>query len=297
MSRSRSTKKIGKATSGRKAFKRSVCSPTRRLNRYTCYTDQNLHNMKEYWNARHPDVPIKATSPKEIWHGLKQHMSSMCNTERCWLRQKFMQNKLNTELTSYTFAPTAPTIWKKNPVEWLTSVDIDKVMKQWEHKYKNFEFIGPSPIDFDTRVMKHECVWSELCNFNLKKSISREKRKIGIIFNLDPHYKEGSHWIALYIDVKKKLIFFFDSNGDKPPRQVNDLIKRITEQGKELNIEFQVLENHPIEHQKGDTECGIYTIYVITQLLSGKKSPKYFMSTRVPDKKMFSLRKEYFNYN
>ena len=37
--------------------------------------------------------------------------------------------------------------------------------------------------------------------------------KIGIIFNTDPHNKSGSHWISLFIDVKKKIICFFDSVG------------------------------------------------------------------------------------
>ena len=52
---------------------------------------------------------------------------------------------------------------------------------------------------------------------------------------------------------------------------------------------------HPVEHQQGDTECGIYTIYVITQLLSGKKKCKDFMKERIPDEKMLALRSYYFN--
>ena len=140
-----------------KGLRRSVCSPTRRLNRYTCYTDGNLERMKRLWNARHPDAPIKASSPKDIWKALRDNMRDACDTERCWLRQKFMKHKLNPELTTYTFAPTAPSAWKNNPDEWLTSVDIDKVMKQWEKKYKDYEsyLFDPSPPDnTDTKQKK-----------------------------------------------------------------------------------------------------------------------------------------------
>ena len=89
------------------------------------------------------------------------------------MRQKFMKGKLNTELKSYTFAPKSPSSWKKDPNTWLTSVDIEKVMKQYERKYNHFEFIGPSPIDFDHHKIYGECVWEELCKFSLQDNIKR----------------------------------------------------------------------------------------------------------------------------
>ena len=84
---------------------------------------------------------------------------------------------------------------EKNPNEWLNSLDISRVMKQYENDYKCFDFLGPSPIDFDTFKENNECVWDEICNFDLNKSYTKGKRKFGFIFNLDPHYKGGSHWV------------------------------------------------------------------------------------------------------
>ena len=288
--------KTHKKRGGRGEMTKSVCSPTRRLGRYTCYNDKVLQTMKTHWNARHPDVKIKTKVPKDIWNKLREYMSNVCNSERCWLRQQFMHNKLDVELSSYTFAPKAPETWKKKPHEWLTSLDIDRVMKQWERKHKDFEFIGPSPIDFDTRLVNKQCVWTELCKFEMQKYLSRNKTKIGIIFNTDPHYKDGSHWIALYIDLNKEIIVFFDSNGDRIPKQVKVLVERITKQGDALDKNFTFMENYPKEHQKGNTECGIYTIYFLTQLLEGKKSPKYFQTHRITDKEMFKLRRKYFEH-
>ena len=93
--------------------------------------------------------------------------------------------------------------------------------------------------------------------------------KIGIIFNLDPHYKSGSHWVSLFIDIKKGKIFFFDSAGDKVPKQIKKLSDNIIEQGKQLHppIQFNFDENHPKEHQFGDTECGIYSLFFIIHML------------------------------
>ena len=38
---------------------------------------------------------------------------------------------------------------------------------------------------------------AEICNFNLNKMI-KNKKKIGFIFNLDPHTKGGSHWVSMF---------------------------------------------------------------------------------------------------
>ena len=83
--------------------------------------------------------------------------------------------------------PAAPEEWTKKPDEWLSTVDIQKVMKQWENSYPCFEFLGPSPIDYDKQQLFGECVWEELCKFSLKSCKKRGKYKIGIIFNLDIH--------------------------------------------------------------------------------------------------------------
>ena len=50
--------------------------------------DTKLHKLKEFWNARHPDVKIITNVEKDIWKALKEHMANICESETCWLRQK-----------------------------------------------------------------------------------------------------------------------------------------------------------------------------------------------------------------
>tara|TARA_B100000965_G_scaffold384925_1_gene385642 strand:+ start:34 stop:954 length:921 start_codon:yes stop_codon:yes gene_type:complete len=278
-----------------KKFKKNTCSPLSN-NKFTCYNDKSLSNMKMLWNKRRPDSKIESNNPKEIWNHLKESMKNVCNNEQCWLKQQFMDNNLTTDLTLYTFAPDAPEKWLKNPNEWLNSNDIIKVMKQYEHKHDNFDFIGPTPIDFD-EVINGICVWPELCKFNLIKQIKKNKTKIGVIFNLDKHDMGGSHWLTLYVDVKKKIILFFNSTGEKPTTEVKALIERIITQAKSINLDFEYLENKK-NHQRKNTECGIYCLYCITELLENNKEPEYFLTHRIPDKKMEELRYTFFNeYN
>ena len=274
------------------------CSPKPKgeINEFSCYTDKTLYKLRELWNARHPDAKIKTNDHKEIHSLLSNYLKGVCNKESCWLKQKAEFGKIEHELTD-SFAPVSPEEWKKNPTEWLTSVDIINVMKQYETAYKCFDFLGPSPIDFDTRKMYGECVWDELCNFNLSQQIKSGKTKIGMIFNTDPHNKPGQHWLSMFVDVKKHKIFFFDSVGDKIPKQVMVLVDRIKEQGLAMTppINFVFDQNHPVEHQYGTTECGIYSLFFIVHMLEDKITDEYLKTHVIKDKHMIHFRKIYFN--
>jgi hypothetical protein len=284
-------KKIGKS------FKKLKCSPKnpKDIKEFTCYTSDSLNKLKKYWNARHPDEKILTNNSQEIWARLKENMADVCDTEACWLRQKFVENDLDAELRNYTFAPKSPATWNRNKNEWLTSVDIEKVMKQYEKTYQNFTFIGPSPLDFDNKKIYNTCVWEELCNFDLKKYLTKNKTKIGIIFNMDPHYKDGSHWMCMMVDITKQLIYYFDSNGDKCPNEIKVLVERIKQQGHAFNLDFKFEENHPIEHQEGDTECGMYVLYFIVEILTGKRDYKFFTTKKITDEDVEKYRKIFFN--
>lgn len=275
------------------SYKKINCSPNPNHNSFSCYTNDALFKMKKYWNVRHTRDKISTNDPKEIWYELKAKMSNSCDRESCWLRSKFMIGNVDNELLNYTFAPNSPSDWKKKPNEWLSSLDITAVMKQYEKYYKCFEFLGPSPIDYDHHKIYGECVWEELCNLNLSDIIKRNKNKIGIILNTDPHYKNGEHWISLFVNIKKKFIVYFDSNGDKPPNQVVKLIDMIKTQGKQIGIDF-IVHINTIEHQRTDSECGMYCLYFIIQMLKDKDI-KYFLDNEIPDKEVFELRNKYFN--
>jgi len=281
-------------------LKKLNCSPKDKneINDFSCYTNKSLYKLRDLWNARHPDAKINSNSPKEIHKQLSDVLKKVCNTEACWLNQKSEFGSVKESLEE-SFAPESPDEWKKNPNEWLSSVDIMNVMKQYEKAYKCFEFIGPSPIDFDTRKLYGECVWSELCNFNLEEQIKKGKTKIGIIFNTDPHNKPGQHWISMFINIKKKKIFFFDSTGDKPPKEINVLVDRIIKQGHNMTpkINFKYDSNEGVEHQYGNTECGIYSLFFIVHLLEDKFTENYLKSHILKDQYMEKFRKVYFNDN
>ena len=276
------------------------CSPMGKGNSIkgvsTCYSSKGLNTMKHVWNLKHPDMVILTNEPSKIWHELKYHFRHSCKRESCWLKQMVTQHGLDRTLLEASFAPESPPEWRENPRTWLDSTNIRDVLAQYEKAYRDFEFIGPSPIDYDEKIEFNECVWNELCRFNLADYIKRGIRIIGIIFNLDPHDKDGSHWMCVIIDTKKARIYFFDSYGFRIHHRINTFCKDVIKQSAILqNTETFVRVSNKIEHQTHtDSECGMYCIYLIIQAIQGEDIEK-LMSKRIPDGRMVRLRKKLFN--
>ena len=271
------------------------CSPKNKKDvlPYTCYTTSALDKLKTVWNARHPDQTINSNSPREIWEKLRYYMQDTCSTESCWLRHQCIKHDIDKSLWGKNFAPYSPSKWKENPKEWLTTVDIQKVMAQWEKAYKHFEFIGPSPIDYDTHMVFGECVWEELCKFSLGQMKRRGITKVGVIFNLDKHNQSGSHWVAVFIDMKTHKIYYFDSYGDPIPSRISKFCDFVKKQGENFGENYEIVISKK-RHQYSNSECGMYSMYFLLQLLQGTPHST-FEKVRVPDSLMLKLRKEYFN--
>lgn len=274
------------------------CSPKPKneINHFSCYTNKTLLRLRDLWNARHPDAKINTNSPKEIHKQISEMLGGVCNKESCWIKQRAEFGKIESDAAD-SFAPESPEEWKKNPNEWLSSIEIMDVMKQYEKAYKCFDFIGPSPIDFDTKKLYGECVWDELCNFSVENQLKNGKTKIGIIFNTDPHDKPGQHWISMFVNIKNNSIFFFDSVGDKAPPEIMKLVERIKEQGLKLNPKkvFKFDSNEGVEHQYGNTECGVYSLYFIVHMLEDKTTDHYLKTHVLKDEYMNKFRHIYFN--
>ena len=288
--RNKKTKKIRK--------NKERCSPKKKSQMldYTCYSKSSLHKIKKIWNMKHPDNAIKSNSPKKIWETLHYILGKTCKKESCWLRHKCLKSNIDLNILKEDFSPKAPEEWKKNPQEWLTSIEIIEFMKQHEKANDNFEFLGPSPIDFDTHKAYGECVWEELCEFNLKDNLKEGKTKVGIIFNTDPHTEDGEHWVALYMDLVKGKLYYFDSYGEEIPEQIEKFSNNVIKQANGLNKRNYKLLISKKRHQFSESECGMYCLYFIVEMLKGKPFSKFNGKKKIKDSHMIKLRKLWFNH-
>jgi hypothetical protein len=193
--------------------------------------------------------------------------------------------------------PRYPNEWLKDEDQWLDNFQIASVMKQYEEAYPWFRFMGALPIDFSAPdpyladKTKQQCMHPEMCALNLKNEYERGIRAIGIIFNLDPHFKGGSHWVGLYIDIHnlaKPIVGYSDSYGFKPPRLIARLMKSLKLQAPAITLSFNARR-----FQKSNSECGMYSLYFIICMIHGIPFAQ-FCKDSVPDSFMLELRKVLF---
>ena len=285
------------------------CNPSskkRLKSRPTCFTGTMIKEIRDEYNRTHEDK-IEEKKPAKIWDALRDKLKS-CKREDCWL-EHIENSHLKEKFMESAFAPFHPNEWKKNPSTWLTNYDILNVLSQYEKAYKQFDFIGATPIAFDEQPQTYNdvCVWKELCKFDLQKMIEKGNKKIGVIFNLDKHTGPGTHWTSLFIDVQDKFVFYFDSAGESIPSEINKLVEKVIHQGLDLKnpIKFQYYDTNNYSHQRGNNECGMYSLFMIITMLTNRVENKtfkdskekldFFIKQRIPDTQVFKKRKLYFN--
>jgi hypothetical protein len=253
------------------------CAPSKTRKKYSCYTPHDLNQLKSRYNKTHKRK-IKTNKHTKIWMELMNRLD--CKKESCLASS--LQIKMDR------FSPKHPEEWKKNPTAWLSSDDITNVLEQYEKAYPNFIYIGPSPSDFYFRE-NGTCVWEELCKFDVRK-LSKNK-KVGIVFNLDEHNGPGTHWVAIFIDVSKKNMYYFDSTGE----DIHENIFHFYEKVKGQDSGYKLIKNHPVEHQFGNTECGVYVLFFLILMLQSNHFNHFKNKETFSDKSMEKLRKKFFN--
>jgi len=180
-----------------------------------------------------------------------------------------------------------PDDWKADPDKWLNNIDITRVMNQYEEAFENFEFMGPFPIDFaapDPYKKDGKCLIQEMCELKVAESLQRGTTSIGIIYNLDPHFKGGSHWVAVYIDLTQHRTYYFDSYGLQAPIQIQKFMKWLTTQDSTMKLYY-----NGRRFQYENSECGMYSMYFIIRMLMGDHF-QGFTRKAPPDSFMLELR-------
>lgn len=241
------------------------CAPGVKHENGTCFDRDGLIRIIGKYNQQYPNKKIKYTSQtsnQQLWQSIRNGMASVCgDREWCWLDQDFLHD--DSTIQSYYKPPRPSTKYK-----WLTTGDIDHVLKQYEQIYRDFIFMGTVPIDFDAVIDEYKHM--DVCK--LRQSGGGYKHsKYGFVFNLDPHDQRGSHWVSMFMTLSgnNPFIGFFDSYGTPPPREIENLIRRIKQQIKQcmgINLRYKC---NTVQHQHKNTECGVYSLYFIYQCLQG----------------------------
>jgi hypothetical protein len=233
---------------------------------------------------------IPKTSPISLRKALEANLKIPPGQELSFVRAlPFSDSEKDTLIKSYLRTPQ-PDKWKEDPDMWLDSVNIENVMRQYEEAFPAFEFMGPFPIDFaapdpyNTSGGDKKCLMKEICNLRVEQALQQGTKSIGIIYNLDPHFKDGSHWVANFVDIPNHKCYYFDSYGYEPPKQIAIFMKWLTTQDPKMKLMYNARR-----FQMQGSECGMYSLYFIIRMLAGDEF-RPFCRKQPRDSVMLDLR-------
>lgn len=269
------------------------CAPGKSFKDGSCFTLENLIEIGENFNKTFPNKSFQIRRDKKyLLRNLTSRMKEKydCDNQICWINTSFVKNIKNSDISHFTFRPNGP----RGKYDWLSTSDIDKVMTQYESKYKNFKFLGAVPYDFE------DLSYLDTYNFNVEKARKEGKTKIGMVVNLDTHDKDGSHWVAFYSDLKSKQVYFFDSFAKQPGSRIKKFAQKFFYEfngggTSNYNSEKNIMYNKT-RHQFSNSECGVYSMNFIIRLLHGETFNDITQNI-TKDTDMNACRKSYFRNN
>ena len=187
------------------------CAPHLEFENGSCIPLELLIQMAEAYNKYHLEnksKQIKLDSRLDTLYPddykkylLLEFKNRFEGDQKDWISSKYvelMSEEAKDHLENKVFRPDGP----QGRFDWLSTIDINQVLYQYEDKYPNFKFLGAVPLDFEDldhlpfKTLKFEQLESEGI------------KKFGIIFNTDKSYQRGKHWISLFCDLEKSQIYF-----------------------------------------------------------------------------------------
>lgn len=185
----------------------------------------------------------------------------------------------------------------KGPIneDWLNSLQINNVMHQYESLYKKFIYLDTVPRDFYLINDKYSI------DFDLYKKYGN-KTTFGLVINSDKHNQGGSHWKMLYFNTEYGKIYYIDSGGNNPEKEIVEFVDYIKEYLKSKNIPVEYVVNDK-QYQFDGFSCGPYSMFFMNALLemsvedpTYKKNPiEELKNMDITDEKVHEWRKVFFS--
>ena len=291
----------------------AYCSPERSHKKSASPTCLSLHELQLIAQDYNNTVGVQSTlaipiskSKRKLYEDIRKRLSQYCgqdhNSDYCWVEQPFVSHSTRSQLAS-AFRPKRPSEWYKNRYTWLNTFDILDVMKQYESKYKDFSFMGVYPIDFQKTYPDNpsRCIGRIFCTFDIVRDVlNLKKKRFAFVLNLDRHDQSGSHWVAVFCNLNSKKpnygIYYYDSVSSPPSAEVQKFMKKVAQQVAiyqknrvKAAPPFEVNFN-TIQKQSKNTECGVFSMVFITQMLRQSYSFDFICENMRRDDDMNTIR-------
>lgn len=244
------------------------CLPTKQLIKIAKLINPNYNETNRSKLKQFIDSELKLTNkPEYLILGLKI-LNNLSSSDQ--------------QLIIQSFKPIGPVDYT-----WLSNFDIIDIFVRYEIDHPEFKFLGATYNDF--LYYPHNNLYQK-CKFIEKY---KDKEKFGMIINQDCHNSGGSHWVALYFDLKGN-IYYYDSVGRPPLQNVKDFIKVLINYFTKNDIKYNYKENK-VEHQYGNSECGIYSSVFLIRVIENEENIDDIFNLAVNDETIHKFRRFLFN--
>ena len=257
-----------------------------------CVSNADVKAVARRWNEAHPDRRINEAAEIDIV--LEKLHAVIGRNHHDWSDHQVVKrdSKLRSKMAS-RFRPKMPQSWRNNPSMWLSTRDIEKVMRQYQEGFANFRFLGVYPRDFTT-VRHGRCLAGrEICS---NEFIYSGIDHAGLVFNMDRHDQAGSHWVACFVslDESKPLygVYYYDSIARPPPPEIATWILRVQEDvlnSKPKKRRFEVAYNRE-RRQFANTECGMFAMVFLSVAMKNEETFRQICNAMGTDRDMNILR-------
>jgi hypothetical protein len=286
------------------------CAPTKEYKEGSCFSLNGLKEISKVYNEKNKRKVKIDNNKYELIKQLEEATKNECNgIHKCIIKKygREIANKyVREDVVKYTLRADGTGAGKK---KWLSTTHIVDVLIQYEQKYPHFLSLGAVPADFlelkDLGINK----------LNFEQLVKDGKTTIGMVINLDEHWKSGSHWVAWYCNLKDGQVYYFDSYGEEPSKRTklftNKVIKYLyfKKYGEHLDINKIIknkdrkylnnldtfdIRHNTVRHQYGNSDCGVYSINFILRMLKGETFD-YITKNITKDETIEKCRGVYFN--
>ena len=269
-----------------------------------CSSKPILNIMEEF--AKSLDITVDINQNEDYSRAIKPVLKAIrdkldCKTEACILKNskfvRFAEKRnisepiLSQELKK-RFKPKGP----RKTKAWLSNVNIDGTLSYWVEEFPFF----PCPytmMDFEkTNTLFNYIDLSKV--FTQESTISLHGERVisqlcdsfACVLNTDVSTGPGKHWVSVFVDNRNPTITieYFNSAGNPVTKPVSRWMDKQEELLKKLKPVQKIYLTQK-NHQKEDTECGMYSLYFIRCRLEGN-SYNMFLNDDIPDAAMVKFR-------
>lgn len=202
------------------------------------------------------------------------------------LKSVYWQNGRDSMVEKISRNYFKPMITDKNFNEsWLHTTEIQDAILNATRRNRSFGFLG---------VARPTETGTEHLMLALKRMGGNGAKKVfGVVWNTSSS-DHGSHWVSALIYPRQSVIEYFDSMGKEPPSNVHEQMRHLTYSPHGFFKNEWDMHTNTIKHQKGVSQCGMYSIWFIVQRIVEKRSFKDICETVTPDSEVCKLRSQYF---